>query len=116
MDKTVLHLDGNDQQQDEEFRLCPLGMQFHSAKFIPEYKILELKLKLPKEWGGDEKTITCSGYVALCYPSADKTRHKVWLKFFDLPDRIKTSLRAVCQKKSWVCPHCLNFQATPACS
>ena len=91
-------------------------MQFYSVQFIPEYKILELKLKLPKEFGGDGELITCSGYVALCYPTEDKTRHKVWLKFFDLPDHVKTRLNTVCQKKSWVCPHCMNFQAKPACA
>jgi hypothetical protein len=96
------------QQQMEDFRCCPLGVQFYSRRELPLYRVMQMDLQLP-DGTGEEKAFTATGIVVQSQFHASRREHRVWIMFTDLPDSAAARLKCVSKETGVQCPHCMNY-------
>ncbi|MBP7274902.1 MAG: hypothetical protein KBA51_01720 [Kiritimatiellae bacterium] len=95
-------------KQGEQFRCCPLGVQFYSHKEIPLYRVMQLDMHLP-ESGGDNPTFQVTGIVVQSQFDPARDQYRMWILFTDLPDSVAARLKCVSKETAAQCPHCMNF-------
>ena len=94
--------------QPTTFNLCPLGIQFYSSKPMEEFHLLELDVDVSDEHGNSRK-ITCKGAVVRCQREPEPDRYRIWLKFIDLPEGARESIRCAAKDGQHLCSYCENF-------
>jgi hypothetical protein len=96
------------EHQPATFQLCPLGLQFYSPRALEEFAVLELDINVPAAHGRSER-ITCTGAVVRCQYDKEHDRHRVWLKFIDLPDAARERIHCASKDGQHLCSYCENF-------
>ena len=105
---TIFLGDGSPEQQPDDVRICPLGMQLYSKKSIPQFEMIEFKLDIPSE-SGISQPITCTGVVVHCRPESDSDTFRIWIKFLDVPEHIQERIKQASKDSNLLCPDCENF-------
>lgn len=94
--------------QGEDFRCCPLGVQFYSRRDISLYQMMELHLNFPA--GSEENgTFDATGIVVQSVYDEKRKLHRLWIMFTDLSDSAVAKLRCVSKESGTQCPHCVNY-------
>ncbi len=108
---TVIAGEGGTVPQLADFRVCPLGIQFYSAKRIPEFRQVSLTISIPAKKSGAKERINCRGVVVYCMkaPKTKTTLYRTWVTFVDLPESKRKHIKCVAETSGLICPHCLNF-------
>lgn len=101
-------LNGNSELQRNDFRLCPLGVQFYSSRRIPEFQLTEFRLTPPGA-AKNGKALTCTGMVVCCKPVENRRLYRIWIKFLDLTPSQESQLRSLARRGKYLCPYCENF-------
>jgi hypothetical protein len=96
-------------QQPQTFQLCPLGLQFYSPKKLEDLTLLEFNLAIPAEGRKKKESVTCTGAVVRCQHEKAADRYRVWIKFLDLPENARESIRCVSRDGKHLCCFCENF-------
>lgn len=95
-------------QQPEDFHLCPLGIQFHSAAALEPFTIVSVDIDAPDQ-AGETRRMSCLGAVVRCEPDKQNNRYRVWLQFLDLPESTRENLRCTAKSGNLLCTYCENF-------
>ena len=105
----LVHLAGHEAvPQPATFRCCPLGVQFYTPEAVEKYKVLEVKLDIPKD-GDETEAVLCSGVVVHCQDDTDTGLHRIWVFFLDVPELVRNHLRCIAKESEFLCPFCENF-------
>ena len=96
------------QDQPTTFNLCPLGLQFYSPKPMDEFQMLELDVDVSDDSGKPRK-LTCKGAVVRCQREPEPNRFRIWVKFIDLPEGARESIRCASKNGQHLCSYCENF-------
>ena len=94
--------------QPATFNLCPLGVQFYTSQPMEEFKLLELDVDVSDEQGHPRKP-TCKGAVVRCQREPEPDRYRIWVKFIDLPEGSRESIRCAAKNGQHLCSYCENF-------
>lgn len=94
--------------QPSTFNLCPLGVQFYSAQPMDEFKLLELDVDVTDEKGKPSK-VTCKGAVVRCQREPEPDRYRIWVKFIEVPESARESIRCAAKNGQHLCSYCENF-------
>ncbi len=100
--------EGEGVRQPDDFRCCPLGLQFYTERELPSYELMDLSLQLPGS-GGETSSLNCTGVVVYSQLEPQSGMHRVWVAFLDVPESVRTNLRCLAEDSSFLCPHCENF-------
>ena len=97
-------------QPSNTFHLCPLGLQFYSAKPIREFDLFEFKLDLAgAKKGGRKLPVQCTGAVVRCQQEKKGDRYRVWIQFLDLPKSAREKIQCCSRDGKHLCCYCENF-------
>lgn len=107
----VVHVCGNDNTQPaEDFKMCPLGLQFYSCKPLREFDLFEFNLDLDQAKARKRSVpVKCTGAVVRCEQEKENNRYRVWIQFLDLPKSARGKLECVCKAGKHLCSYCENF-------
>jgi len=101
---------GKGLKQPDNFRFCPLGLQFYSRRNVPEFELLEFQLDDPGKGEKKGEKFTCTGVVVKCMPAVeDPSLFRVWVKFLDVPESRVKKIQCVAKECNLLCPYCENF-------
>ena len=106
---TVITRETGKVPQLADFRVCPLGIQFYSAKRLPEFRQLSLTISLPSKKNGSKGRISCRGVVVHCMKAPKSALYRTWVTFVDLPESVRKQIKCVACSSGLICPHCKNF-------
>jgi hypothetical protein len=95
-------------QQPSTFNLCPLGVQFYAPQPMEEFKLVELEVDVTDPQGAPRK-VTCKGAVVRCQREPEPDRYRIWVKFFELPEGTRDSIRCTAKAGKLLCDYCENF-------
>ena len=93
--------------QPDEFRCCPLGVQFYSPTPLPTFGEVQVRLLLDGRESGDE--VSCAGMVVHCQLMDEPRMHRVWVYFLDLEEEAREHMRCFAHESQCLCPFCQNF-------
>ena len=96
------------QGQPETFSLCPLGVQFYSEKPMAEFQLLDVDVEA-KNAAGKPVRVNCKGAVVRCQREPQPNRYRIWVKFVDLPEKTRESIRCTARNGQHLCSYCENF-------
>jgi hypothetical protein len=111
VDQDVLVFCGEDDPapQPDTFRCCPLGVQFYSKGDVPQFRLMDLNLKVPEGAKDTKLDIRCRGVVVHSQHDRKSDLYRIWVLFVDLKPAVAAKLKCVTKKKNLTCPHCENF-------
>ncbi len=92
----------------EPFTLCPLGLQFYSAKPLAEFDLMQFDVDVPPSATEPAERISCTGAVVRCAKVRDE-RYRIWIKFIDLPERARTRIHCASKDGQTLCSYCENY-------
>ena len=95
-------------QPHKLFRVCPLGVQFHSSRKVPEFSVLAFRMNIATA-NGLKDEVRCSGVVVHCQWDRGNLSYRIWVKFIDLPDAHQTKIKGMAHAAKLTCPHCENY-------
>lgn len=103
--------DEDHKQPSEDFRLCPLGVQFYSTKPLNEFDLFEFNLDVDKKTGAKKKGVPlkCTGAVVRCTHEKEAHRYRVWVQFLDLPKSARDKICCASRNGKHLCSYCENF-------